>query len=85
MLRFLGTRSEVDVLQRIQLVNHDVNIIASYTGALHGDSLAFICSGDGVEFAAGNLAFFLLEMGCYEGYATWVAYEDYFIRHLFRA
>ena len=85
MLRFFGAGSEVDVLQRIQLVNHDVNIIASYTGALHGDSLALICTGDGVEFAAGNLAFLSLEVRCYEGYSAWVAYEDYFIRHLLRA
>ena len=85
MLRFFGAGSEVDVLQRIQLVDHDVNIIASYTGALHGDSLAFICSGDGVEFAAGNLALLGLEVGCYEGYSAWVAHKDYLVSHLLRA
>ena len=85
MLRFFGAGSEVDVLQRIQLVDHDVNIIASYTGALHGDSLSFICSGDGVEFAALNLALLGLKVRCYEGYSAWVAHEDYFIRHLLRA
>ena len=85
MLRFFGAGSEVDVLQCIQLVDHDVNIIASDSGALHGDSLALICSGDGVEFAAGNLALLGLEVRCYEGYSAWVAHEDYFIRHLLRA
>ena len=85
MLRFFGAGSEVDVLQRIQLVDHDVNIIASYTGALYGDSLALICTGDGVEFAAGNLALLGLEVGCYEGYSAWVAHKDYLVSHLLRA
>ena len=34
----------------IELVDYDIDIIASYSRALHGDSLAFICAGDGVEF-----------------------------------
>ena len=50
VLGFLGAGFEIDVLQRIELVDYDIDIIASYSGALHGDSLAFICAGDGVEF-----------------------------------
>lgn len=45
-----GAGFEIDVLQRIELVDYDIDIIASYSGALHGDSLTFICAGDGVEF-----------------------------------
>lgn len=35
-----------------------------------------------MEFAACHLALLGLEVGCYESYSAWVAYEDYFIRHL---
>ena len=50
VLGFLGAGFEIDILQRIELVDYDIDIIASYSGALHSDSLAFICAGDGVEF-----------------------------------
>lgn len=50
VLGFLGAGFEIDVLQRIELVDYDIDIIASYSGALYSDSLAFICAGDGVEF-----------------------------------
>ena len=52
VLGFLGAGGEVDVLQGIEFVDHDIDVVAADSGALHGDSLAFIGAGDGVELSA---------------------------------
>ena len=52
MLGFLGAGGEVDVLQGIEFVDNDIDVVAADSGALHGDSLAFIGSGDSVELSA---------------------------------
>jgi hypothetical protein len=56
MLRLLLAGVIIDVSESIELVDYDVDIIASDTVTLHGDALSFICTSDGVELTAANLA-----------------------------
>ena len=65
---------KTNLLEGIQLIDHDVDVVASDTCALHGDTLAFVSACDGMALTARNLALFLVEVRCYEGYTTWVAY-----------
>ena len=82
VLWFLGTGLEVDILERIQFVDHDVDVVASDTCALHGDALTLIGTRDGMELTAGYLALLLFEVRCNESDTTWVAHQNHFVSQL---
>lgn len=84
MFGLLGTCLEVDVFQSVELVHHDVNIVASYSCALNGDAFALIGAGNGMEFTAFHLALFLFKVGCHEAYTARVANENHLVGELFR-
>ena len=56
MLGLLLARIIINVGEGIELVGHNVDIVAADAMTLAGDALAFIHTSDGVELAARNLA-----------------------------
>lgn len=79
-----GARRKVDVCQRIQLRQHDVDIVAA--DAVRDDAEAFAPerAGYGVKFAAADVAFRRVEISSDGGYALRVADEEDTVGQLFR-
>ena len=77
--RFYFAGVEVDVGQRVQLVHHDVDVVAPYAGAHHRDALAPAGAGDGVELAALHLVLARVEVPGHKGHAPRVAHQDDFV------
>ena len=74
---------EIDVGKSIELVHHDVDVVASDACGEHGEALALIGSGDGVKLAIAYLTLLAIEMGGHEVYAARVAHEDDLVGQLF--
>ena len=53
---------EIDVGKSIELVHHDVDIVATDAGAQYGDAFALIGASDGVALTPLNITFFGFEM-----------------------
>ena len=83
MLVALLTGVIVDIGQGIELVDDDINVVATDTMTLTGDALAFIRTGDGVELTAADLALFRVEVGCDGVNSGWIAHEDHTVGQLF--
>ena len=49
------TGVEVDIGKCIHLVHNDVDVVASDTGRYNCYAFAFVCTGDGMEFATLNI------------------------------
>ena len=62
MLRLLRAGREINVRQGIELVHHDVDVVAADTRAERRDALAFILSGDGVKLPVRRLTLLAVEM-----------------------
>ena len=77
------TCGEVDIGEGIELVEHDIDIVTSYTCAHHGDTLVGITTGDGGELTVGYLALDGVEMGSYEAYSSWITHEDDLVGEMF--
>ena len=58
----LGAGVEVDVGQRVEFVDDDVDVVATDTGGNDRDALAFVGSGHGAELAALDFAFAVLKV-----------------------
>ena len=84
MLILFLTRLVVDIGKGIKFVDHDVDIVAADTMALHSDAFAFVCASDGVELTAAHLALFRIKV-CSNGVNTCrIAHEDNLVCQLFR-
>ena len=62
----LGAGVEVDVGQRVEFVDDDVDVVATDTGGNDRDALAFVGTGHGAEFAALDFEFTVLKVRCDE-------------------
>ena len=77
------TLLEVDVGERVKLVHHDVDVVATDARAEDRNAFALVGACDGVELAALNLAFLRLEV-CGNGrYSPRVAHKDDAVGQLF--
>ena len=83
MLALLGACGEIDVGQCVELIHHNVDVVASDACGEHGEALALIGSGDGVKLAIAYLTLLAIEMGGHEVYAARVAHEDDLVGQLF--
>ena len=81
-LRLQGAGVEVNVRQRIQLVQHNVNIVASDTGGNDRNAFAPEGAGHGAELAAADIAFTGVKMSGHHRYTPGVAHEYHLIGHL---
>ena len=55
-------RLEIDIRQGVELVHHDIDIVAADAGAKCRDALAFVQSGDRMELSVARLALLTVEM-----------------------
>ena len=62
MLVVFEASLEIDVGKSIELVHHDVDIVATDACAQYGDAFALIGTCDGVELTTFNITFFGFEM-----------------------
>ena len=76
-LGLLRAAIEVDIGKGVELVDHNVDVVASDTRREHGDALALVYSGDGMKLTAGDVALDKVEVCSYRGHAAWVAYENH--------
>ena len=84
MLRLLLTGVVVDVSQRVEFVDHDIDVVAADTMRLSGDALAFVHTGNGMELTATDFVFDAVEVGSNGVYACRVTNEDDFVCQVFR-
>ena len=70
---------EIDIGKSIQLVHHDIDVIASDTRRLNGNTLTFIDTSNGAEFTAGHLTFYRIEMRGNGGYTSRITNKDYLV------
>lgn len=82
-LRLLLTRLEVDVGQGIQLVDHNVDVVAPDAGREHGDAFTLVTTCNGLELTAFYFALAVLEMGGNQGHASGVAHQNHLISQPF--
>ena len=82
MLVFLLTGGVVNISQGVELVDHDVDIITADAMTLHRDALALICTCDGMELTAADLALLRVEVGGYGINTRGIAYEDHLVGQL---
>ena len=73
---FDGSAGEVDVGERVNLVEHDVNVVTANTGRHHGDALAGIGAGDGVKLATLHVALAAVKMSRHRCHTAGVAHKD---------
>ena len=83
MLVFLHAGLVVDIGQRVEFVDHNVDVVAANAVTLTGDALAFIGAGDGVELATAHFVLDGVEMGGNGAHAGWVANENDLIGQMF--
>ena len=74
---------EVDVGECIQLVHHDVDVVATDARAEDCDAFALIRACDGMELATLYLAFLAVEVCGNSRYSPWVAHKDDAVGKLF--
>ena len=79
----LGAGVEVDVGQRVEFVDDDVDVVTTDTGGNDCDALAFVGTGHGAEFAALDFAFAVLKVRCDELNSAGIADENHFVCDLF--
>ena len=80
---FLLTSVEIYIHQHVQLVHHDVDIVASDACRKYGDTLSLIASRNGLEFTVAGFALTGVEDRGYRFHSSGVAYQYHFICHLF--
>ena len=83
MLFFFLTCGIVDVGQRVELVDHDVDVVATDAMRLAGDALAFIHTSNGVELARGYLVLDAVEVGSNSVDTGGVAHENHLVSQEF--
>ena len=83
MFGFLLAGVIVDVGQRVEFVDNDIDIITANAVRLASDSLAFICTSDGVELATANLMLDAVEVGCNGINTSGVANENHLVSQEF--
>ena len=76
MFGLFFTRAVVDVGQRVEFVDHDVDVVTTDTVTLAGDALAFVGTRNGMELATADFVFNGVEVGSNSIYTSWVADED---------
>ena len=81
----LRAGGEVDVGQGVELVHHDVDVVAADARGEGRDALALVGARDGVELAALDLTLHGVEVVGYQGDAAGVAHEDHAVGQLFGA
>ena len=74
---------EVDISQRVNLVHHDIDVVAADAGRYNRYALAFVSAGNGAELAALNGALLGLEVRSHKVYASRVAHENHLVGELF--
>ena len=84
MLSFLCSGLVIYIRQRVKLIHHDIDIVASYTVTLYCYALAFVGSCYGVEFSAANLMLNIVEVRSNGINSGWVTYEDNLVGQEFR-
>lgn len=82
-LVFFHAGREIYVGACVELIEHDVDIVASDACALHGDSLSFVIAGDGVELTVLHVTFYPVKETCHLLDTAWVAYQDDFVSEKF--
>ena len=70
------TGLEVDVLEGIELVHHNINIVGADAMAYGRDALALIGTCDGMEFAGRDFALPAVEVGGNQVNTSWVTTHD---------
>ena len=65
------------VHQSVQLIHHNVYVVASDTRRQHGEALPLVATCDGVKLSAGDVAFDTIELGGHHGYTPRVTHKDY--------
>ena len=83
MLVFLHAGVVIDICQRVEFVDHNVDVVAANAVTLTGDALAFIGAGDGVELTTAHLVLDRVEVVGNGVYAGWVANENDLIGQMF--
>ena len=76
LLLLHGTRPEVDIEQRVDFVDDDVDIIGTDPGRNDAHPFAFIGPGDGRELPVGRFGLNPLEMGRNLAHTARVAHQD---------
>ena len=84
LVKFL-TRLIVDVGQGVEFVDHDVDVVTSDAMRLASDSLALVCTRDGMELAAADLTLNRVEVSGYGIDAGGVANKHHLVGQLLRA
>ena len=84
MFVFLFAGIVVDVGQRVQFVDHDIDIVAADAMRLTGNALSFIHTRYGVEFTRRNLVFNTVKVGCYRVDTSRVTNENHLVSQKFR-
>ncbi len=78
----LGTGGKVDVFQRIELSDDDVDIVAAYAMGYGRKPLAFVGAGDGMKFTVLDITFLRVEMRRDEADAVGVSTHDNLVGQL---
>ena len=84
MFLTLSSCSVIDIGQSIQLVDNDVNVVATDTVALTSDSFSFISACNGMKLTTADLIFDGIEMCCNRIDTCRIAHEDDFIGQILR-
>ena len=79
-----GAGLEINVGEGVDLVEDDIDVVASDTSGNNGDALTVVPARYGVEFAALDVAFHAVEMGGHGLYSSGVSDEDDLVCQLFR-
>ena len=83
VLVFFLTGIIVDVGERVELVDHDIDVVTADTMTLASDALAFIHTSNGMELTAADLTLFRVEM-CSNGIHTCrIAHKNNLVGKLF--
>ena len=82
-LVLLSACFEVDICQRIQLIEYDIDVITTNARAHNRDAFAVIGSCNCSELTAFHFTFYVLKVGSYECYAPRIAHENHLVCKVF--
>ena len=85
MLRLDDSLLEVDIGEGIELIHHDLDIVASDAVGECCHSLALVGAGDGVKLSAADVTLSVVEAGGNHVHATGIATDDDLVGELLRA
>ena len=79
MLVILFASLIIDVGKCVELIGHDVDVVAADTMTLGSDALALVHAGDSVKLTAAHLVLDAVEVVSNGVYSGWITYQDHFV------